>query len=352
MKEQSILKRSLLRCMPAFLLIMTVLSLSGCARLYESKKILFAMDTQMILQVWDRSKASPVTDELAALLVDMDHRFSPTDENGELYHLNRNAGESTIISADMRGLLEACMPLYEKTRGALNIALAPVVRLWGFTTGNYRVPAQEEIDAALANTDLTGLAMSATSEVLLPADMQLDLGAVGKGYASDKCLSLLRERGISSALLSLGGNICAMGNKPDGSPWKIAIADPFHEDGRYAAAVSVADACVVTSGDYQRFFTTEDGTVYHHIFDARTGRPANRGLRSVTIIASSGLLADAYSTALFVMGLESGICFYEENGVQDRFEVVWITTDGELYYTPGLSGKITISDSYDATCIR
>ena len=161
--------------------------------------------------------------------------------------------------------------------------------------------------------------------------MEIDLGAVTKGYVGDRITALLRENGVTSALLDLGGNIQTLGSRPDGSDWRIAIQNP--EGDGILGAVSVSDKAVVTSGGYERYFTDEDGNLWWHIFDPATGCPARNGLISVTIVGDEGLYCDALSTALFIMGRERAAEFWREHR---DFEMALVTDGGELLLTPGL----------------
>jgi thiamine biosynthesis lipoprotein len=167
------------------------------------------------------------------------------------------------------------------------------------------------------------------------AGQSVDLGGVGKGYAADKVLDVFRSYGISSAFVNLGGNVAAMGAKPDGSQWHIGIRHP-REENSLVGVVSVADRSVVTSGDYQRYFIGKDGKRYHHILDPYTGYQAESGLASATVVANGSAAADALSTALFVAGMQKGV------GFLDSFpgaEAVFVGQDLSVYATKGLQGS-------------
>lgn len=219
------------------------------------------------------------------------------------------------------------MPTFDMT-------VAPLVALWGITSDAPRVPSQEEIDALLPLVG--GEHVHMDDAVTLDAGCAVDLGGIAKGYASQQVADILRAHGVTSAVVSLGGNVYVCGSKPDGTPWNVGIQDPAGSG--YAAMVSLTDRFAVTSGGYQRYFEAEDGTVYRHILDPRTGCPADSDLLSVTIISDDGTAADAYSTALYVMGEQEAVSFWRAHG---GFELILITTDGRLLYTPGLSDVIT-----------
>ena len=162
------------------------------------------------------------------------------------------------------------------------------------------------------------------------------IGGIAKGYASDRLADIFAQYGVDSALVSLGGNVYARGAKPGGQAWSVAVQHPEQEG--YAAMLALTDAFAVTSGGYQRYFTGPDGTVYQHILNPKTGWPVQGDLLSVTIVADNGTMADAYSTALYVMGREAAQDFWRQNG---GFDMVLITKDGQVLYTPGLADKLT-----------
>ena len=222
------------------------------------------------------------------------------------------------------------------TDGALDLSIYPVLRAWGFTTGAYRVPTKGELDELLTHVDYRGVAVDGDGRVTLSAGMEIDLGSVTKGYTGDRICALLRERGVESALLDLGGNVQALGGKPDGSAWRVGVRDP--EGDGLLGAVSVRDEAVVTSGGYERCFTDEDGNLWWHILDPADGYPAKNGLLSATVVGSEGVYCDALSTALFVLGEERAVEFWRE---RRDFEMVLVTEDGRLLLTPALSGRFT-----------
>ena len=178
----------------------------------------------------------------------------------------------------------------------------------------------------------------------VPAGMQLDMGAVGKGYAADLACEALRARGVDSAILSLGGNVQAVGTRPDGTDWRIGIRAPW-ESGNLGV-LEISDAAVVTSGGYENYFEDEQGNLYWHILDPDTGYPARSGLESVTIVAREGRLGDALSTALFVMGAEAAEEYWRENG---GFDMILVTGDGQVIITEGIAGRFSLEEERPET---
>ena len=309
--------------------------LAGCSQPQEyQESSVYAMDTIMRFQVLaspDSNLEGVLRDEVQRV----DLLLSATDPDSELYQLNHREGEAFTASQELADILDGCLEISRETGGALNIALYPVTQAWGFTTGDYHVPDAATLSDAMEKIHWEEIEMDGT-QVWLPEGMELDLGAVGKGYLTDRCVELLRENQVSSALLDLGGNIYAHGRKEDGTAWRIGIQDPSGQG--LVASFTAEDEAVVTSGTYQRYFEA-DGKRYHHILDSGTGYPVENGLESVTIVTDNGFLADALSTSLFVLGLEDSVTFWREQYPQ--VGVVWVTSQGEVYYTENLEDRFT-----------
>ena len=222
-----------------------------------------------------------------------------------------------------------------------------MVRAWGFTTGDYQVPSDDDLATLTALVDYTRIDYDpASGAVSLPEGMEIDLGSVAKGYAGREAAQLLRQAGVSSALLNLGGNIQTVGSRPDGDPWQIGVKDP--STGQPMMVLSIRDQAVVTSGGYERYFQ-QDGRTYWHIMDPATGRPAESGLRSVTIVGDDGLVCDGLSTALFVMGLERAAQFWAGS---DDFEAIFVTDDGSVYLTQGLTDRFALTQDHADTPVQ
>ena len=308
------------------LLVLLLLPLCGCAPQADTREI-FAMDTVMELTVYG-SGAADRTRETAELLSGLEAKLSVTRADSEVARLN--AGKTVDLSKETAELLRRSLRLRDETGGALEPFLYPLTRLWGFTTGDYRVPSDAEIAETLAG--IRGGSYTLEGDTASLHGLALDFGAVAKGYAGQLAAERLRAAGVTSAILSLGGNVQTVGLKPDGSLWNVAIRDPEDPEG-YLGVLAVGETAVVTSGGYQRYFE-EDGVRYIHILDPETGRPADTGLSSVTIVSADGLLADGLSTALYVLGLDRAEALWRD---RSDFEAVLVAKDGAIYVTAGLA---------------
>ncbi len=336
----------MLRRYLSILLIITLACFTSCGReaksgektaedkaeeLKEASLAFFAMDTYMNVRAFGADDA--LLEEAQKAVAELEKKISVTDPSGEISLLNREG--KAVLSEDTAALLARALELCSLTGGALDISVYPVVRAWGFTTEEYRVPAAAEIDGLQKNVDYRRIALNG-GEASLPAGMEIDLGSIGKGFAGDLISSVLKKAGVGSALMDLGGNIQALGSKPDGSPWRVAVRDP--KGSGVIGVVQVTDGAVVTSGGYERYFEGEDGTVYWHIMDPVTGSPSRSGLISATAVGSEGIYCDALSTALFVMGEERALELWRERG---DFEMILVTEDGRVLVSAGLKDAFT-----------
>ena len=352
-----------------------LLTLPGCGRqtVQESAQVL-TMDTVMTLTVYGTDKAAcqAVLRDGEDMLYDWNRHLSATESAAsDIYALNHAGGRPVALTGDTAQLLGKALDLCAMTDGALDLTAYSAVEAWGFTGGDYRVPAQSELDALAAKIDYTQVKLDRdSSQASLPDGMALDLGAVAKGWAGDILSQLVRDAdGVDGALLNLGqSTIQTVGAKADGSAWRIGIQDPQGEGTAlaelkqeqsggsestsqtadqpdYLGVLELTDQAMSTSGGYQRCFL-QDGQIYWHILDPKTAAPARSGLASVTVVSDSGLLCDGLSTALFVMGLDRGVQFWQTWKDHDdvSFDCIFITDDGAIYLTPGLADAFTLVD--------
>ena len=318
---------------------LSLLALTACGpKTLEQSTTIFAMDTVMNLTVYypGENGAQAFFQEKVEDIYEFEALFSSTREGSDIHNLNAGGGEKTAVSLDTADVLSQALALCEKTGGALDITARPAVTAWGFTTGEYRVVPEDERKELAERIDYTAVELDGET-VAIPEGMELDLGAVAKGYVGDRLAEKLRNGGVTSALLDLGqSTIAAVGTKPDGRPWRIGIQDPHGES--YLGVLELNDRSMGSSGNYQRYFE-ENGVKYGHILDPETAAPADNGLAGVTVVADSALYCDGLSTALFVMGLEDAAEFWEENR---DFEAIFIEENGNITITAGLQGSFRL----------
>lgn len=327
--------------------------LSGCGiksagNSGQASRDVFAMDTYMNLKAYGEN-AEEALRLAEGEILRLEQLLSVTSENSDISAINSANGSSVALAEDTEKIIAKALEIGDETDGALDISIYPVLREWGFTAGEYGIPEKSALEALLGNVDYRRIQLG-EGEITVPADFQLDLGALAKGYTSDRVMAILRENGVESAVISLGGNVQTLGTKPDGSQWRIAVTDPFAPESTLAV-VEVSDKAVITSGNYERYFVGEDGVRYHHIIDPEDGFPADNGLVSVTIIAESGIMCDGLSTALFVSGYEKAADFWRNHG---DFDMILIDSDGEIYITPGIEESFSLSGNshYDMQVIQ
>ena len=306
------------------------------------------MDTYMNLAAYgdDAQEAlAAATREINRL----ERELSRTIATSDVYKIN--ADGAAAVSDETAALLQSAIACSEKTGGLFDVTIAPLVTLWGITTDSPRVPAQSEIASLLPLVGSEHIHIDGNS-VALDSGCGVDLGGIAKGYASDRVAEILKQHGVTGAAVSLGGNVYVCGQKPDGSVWNVAVQDP-KDTSAYAMTLALTDTFAVTSGGYQRYFTAPDGTVYQHILDPKTGYPVQSDLLSASVIlprggdALAGTRADAYSTALYVMGEHGAADFWRAH---KDFDMVLVTTDGRVVYTPGLAGAFHEAEGVSYVC--
>lgn len=298
----------------------------------------FAMDTVMSFQAYGKNSEAAV--EAAIEEVErLDALFSAGNASSEITELNETGGGQGL-SEDTAALFQRGLEIYEDTDGAFDFTVYPLMQLWGFPTKEYHIPSEAELQAVLPLVDASKVRVEedGTNRISLGENQQVDFGGIAKGYASGRVMELYREHGITSGMVSLGGNVQVLGEKPDGSAWRVGIQAPEGARGELAAVLEVTDCAVVTSGGYERYFE-EDGNTYIHILDPATGCPAEGDLASVTVISEDGTLADALSTALYIMGREEAVTYWQAH--TEEFEMVLITEKGEIYATEDILEKLS-----------
>lgn len=256
------------------------------------------------------------------------------DTKGDIpqFSIENGGALSVTLSENLSGLIEKGLFYSRLSKGLFDITICPVSSLWDFTGENPKVPEQKELDAALTKVDYRKLKLDKTTLTFEIPGMELDLGGIAKGYIADALKQYLEKDGVSSGLVDLGGNIVCIGGKPDGEKFHIGIQQPFADRNETIAAVNVQDLSIVSSGVYERYFKTEDGTLYHHILSPKTGYSYENDLIGVTILSEQSVDGDGLSTSCFAMGLEKGMELIDSF---DGMEAVFITSDEKMHYSNG-----------------
>ena len=308
--------------------------------------------TQVIAYCDSEEEFTAQMDALHADLVEYNQLYDIyNDYDGvtNIKTINDNAGTAPVTVDDkILGMLELAQTMYDTTGGKLNIALGSVLNIWhnyreaalaDDNDSNNQLPTQEELDAAAQHCDIANLIIDEDAKTVYLADpaMSLDVGSVGKGYAVEMVCRAAEARGLTSALVSVGGNLRAIGTKPDGSQWTGGVENPWNASEVYTntnsifgSPINMSDLALVTSGDYQRYFVV-DGKRYHHIIDPDTLWPAAY-YNGVTVLCPDSGMADCLTTALFCMPLEEGQKLVES---LDSVEAMWCTPDKQATTSSG-----------------
>jgi len=331
--------------------------LTGCGVLNNNENTIletpyeeteFLMGTYVSLQVYDEGKEH-VLDEAFTRAEELADKITVNEAGSEMDAINEAAGDATVeVSADVFPLIETAYEYSAIPDGGFDLTIGPITDLWRIGFDDAHVPESSEIEEALPLVDYQLVELdSQTNEVFLTEPgMQLDLGAIAKGYIADEITRVFEENDVTTAIMDLGGNVVVMGDSPtrEEGGFNVGIQDPFAERGSYVGALNLSDQSVVTSGIYERYLE-EDGEIYHHLMNPETGYPFDNNLASVTIITEESIDADALSTVVFGFGLEEGLDYV--NTMEDT-EGIFITRDYEIYTSEGLTDNFSLTtDSYE-----
>ena len=319
------------------LLLIAGLLLAGCGARADAAahtRTVLAMDTVMTLTAYgenaDAALAAAETEirRLDALLA----RGEP---ESAVYALNHNGYLDADSGGEVEALLTLAAELADATDGAFDPTVALLLELWGFGGGaeKHRVPSPEELDVARSFVGMGHVHRSADGQsVTLDLPAQIDFGGVAKGFTGARAIEILRERGVTGATLDLGGDVALLGAKPDGSAWRVAVRDPADGEAYLGVLETAGDVFVMTSGVYERYFE-ENGVRYHHILDPKTGRPADSGLVSATVVCADGAWADALATACCVLGEDGALALRAHLADTTPFDLILVTDDARVRCT-------------------
>ncbi|MCI8639218.1 MAG: FAD:protein FMN transferase [Coprococcus sp.] len=312
------------------LLLLSLLYGCGASPEKPISKTTTLLDTIVRIDIYEKG-SEDILDECIQKCADYERRFSRTQEGSEIYRLNHAGGAPVELSNDTIQLIRLGLKYCELTDGAFDITMGNLSDLWDFKNNPGQIPDTSQITETVKHIGYQNVVMDGNTVRLMDPEISVDLGGIAKGYIADRLRDYLEESGVRCALIDLGGNILAVGNKPDGAPFNIGIQKPFDELGSAIASVKADDCSVVSSGIYQRYFEV-DGILYHHILDPTSGYPYENGLLGVTIVCDSSADADALSTSCFALGLPAGMELIEKT---PGTEALFITDDYELHYSSG-----------------
>lgn len=332
-------------------MLIMLCGLSACTAEEEpAVSEVFALNTYVTQKVYGKEK-QPAIEEVNEFLKNIEKKLSLYITGSDIDRINQNAGVTPVKVEDYTfDLIQIGKRYSELSEGRFDITIAPLTILWGITSEHPKVPTEAEIKAAQKLIDYPKIILNeADGTVMLEEKgMALDLGGIAKGYISNAIKAIYDKHSITSALVSIGGNIDAYGRKPNGEMYKLGIRDPKDQTGLdYIGKLQVEDKVVATSGAYERFFVDkETGETYHHILDPKTGYPAETDLQSVTVISNDGGLSDYLSTTLFMAGKE-----YLEDYIHDnRFDVIVVDKDNQIYLSDGIKDAFELT-SEDYTLV-
>lgn len=323
-----------------FLCIFTGCSqfLTGCAvSAAPLSRSGFFLDTIIQVTVYDSGKESCL-DECMSLVDKYEKLFSATIEGSDIWNINHSGGEPVTVSDETLIVLNTALTYCALTDGRIDITIESVSKLWDFHQGSVQfdtsviLPDKDTISEALQHVDYHNISITGNAVTLKDPKASISLGFIAKGYIADQIKEYLISQNVKSAIINLGGNLLAVGSKPDGTAFQFGIQKPFDKGGSIITSLPVSDRSLVSSGIYERYFYQDD-ILYHHILNPATGYPIQNNLLGVTILSDSSMMGDALSTSCYVLGLEEGMELIES---LDGVEAVFITQDYELHYSSGL----------------
>lgn len=309
------------------------LLLAGCRPAGEPvSRSDFLLNTFVTVTLYEGGN-NDILNQCIDICKDYEGIFSKTIESSEIYRMNhRKPGETEFT------LSEPCADLIGKglyysrlSEGAFDITIEPLSSLWDFTSGTPQIPPADQVQAAAARVDYRNLSLEGNRLTFLSPDTSIDLGSIAKGYIADRMKEYLKEQGVTSAIINLGGNVLCLGEMPDGEPFRIGLQDPSGQQNSIFANLTIHDQSVVTSGVYERHFEI-NGVNYHHLLNPRTGYPYENGLVSVTIISPLSVDGDGLSTTCFSLGLTEGIRLLD---TLDDTCGIFMTDDGKVHFSEG-----------------
>ncbi len=275
---------------------------------YPITRDVYLLDTYCQLTVYEGGGKEALDAAVDALNA-YDDTMNYSKEGSDIYNINHRETDRVELSPDTAEMLTLARELCIETDGILEPAIRPVTELWDFKEKK-KVPDAALIKEALGRVKSLAWDIEGSEFVAYDEDVRIDVGAIAKGFIADKTKEVMKENGVTSGIINLGGNVLCIGERPDGTPFSVGVKDPGAEDG-YSVALELNDISAVTAGAYERCFT-ENGVRYHHIIDSSTGYSAQTGLESVTVVGPTSAICDVLSTSMFIMGEEKAKAFLDK----------------------------------------
>ena len=326
-----------------FSITMIIISYTGCGNKTEPvSKESYYMDTICTISIYDmedmsKDNAISVIDDAFSMCAEYESYISISMEESDIYKINRAGGQPVECHPETIEVIKMGMKAGDLSGGKFDITIGKVTDLWDFTGENPKVPSEESIAEAIEHVDYKQINIEGNTVTMSDPEGEINLGGIGKGFIADKAAELLREKGVTNAIINFGGNIITIGDKM-GKPFKIGVELPYSDRSEIAGYVEADDTTLVTSGVYERYFE-ENGIKYHHILDVQTGYPVENDVVSVTIVAPAGMsgISDGLSTICLLSGSEEGMKIIES---VDGVEAVFQTRDGEILQSGGLNNFV------------
>ncbi|APM40610.1 FAD:protein FMN transferase [Clostridium kluyveri] len=329
------------------IIMVCVIFLCSCVNNYSSlepiSKTEYMLGTICTITVYD-DKKDTVIDKAFNRIKEIENKMSVNKSGTELDAVADAAGKNFVkVSEDTFYVLEKGKYYSEKSSGAFDITIGPLVKLWGIGTDHAKVPSQQEINEKKALVNYKDLILDEKNNKVMLArpGMSLDLGGIAKGYSADEAARILREGGVKHAIINLGGNVIVLNNNVNGKPWKIGIQNPFEDTGEEMGTIEVTNKTIVTSGIYERYLE-KNGKKYHHILNPFTGYPMDNNLASVTLVTDVSIDADAMTKNIFYLGVDKGMEYVK---TIKGLDAIFVTKNKEVYVTEGLKSNFHVDNS-------
>ena len=329
------------------LLIFSLSILGGCSKKETSKPPLskseLLMGTVIEVTIYDSDDES-IFNDIFTKIKELESNLSINEDGTLVDKINLSAGiEPVKVDDDTYEVIKKGLEYSKISNGLFDITIGPLVKLWSIGLPEQKLPTKDEITAKLPLIDYNDLVLDESEKTvyLKRPGMMIDLGGIAKGFTADIISEILTEKGIKSAIINLGGNIFAHGNKNKTDFWKVGIQNPLSDRGGIIGSIQVKNKSVVTSGTYERYFE-ENGIKYHHILSPKTGYPYENNISGITIVSDKSVDGDALSTSVFAMGVEDGLNFVNS---RDGIDAIFVTNDNKIYLSNGIKDIFTLSNN-------